>query len=72
MLELILGFLAYDTVKTISRDKEQKAKKERLEQLRFRLSRPMTRSHSKQCVCLLCVNRRERLTEEFNKLLTQS
>ena len=55
MLELILGFMVYDTVKTINKNKEQKAKKQRLEQLRFRLNRPMTRGHSKQCVCRLCV-----------------
>jgi len=69
MLELILGFMVYDTVKTVNKNKEQKAKRERLEQLRFRLSRPMTRNHTKQCICLLCVNRRKKATEEFNKLL---
>jgi len=69
MLELILGFMAYDTVKTVNKNKKQQEKKQRLEQLRFRLSRPMTRNHSKQCVCRLCVNRRKKATEEFNKLL---
>ena len=69
MLELILGFMVYDTVKTVNKNKEQKAKRQRLEQLRFRLSRPMTRNHSKQCICRLCVNRREKATEEFNKIL---
>ncbi len=71
MLELILGFMVYDTVKTVNKNKEQKAKRERLEQLRFRLSRPMTRNHTKQCICLLCVNRRKKATEEFNKLLCE-
>jgi len=71
MLELILGFMAYDTVKTVNKNKEKKAKRQRLEQLRLRLSRPMTQSHSKQCVCLLCVNRRKKATEEFNKLLSE-
>ena len=69
MLELILGFMVYDTVKTVSKNKKQKEKKQRLEQLRFRLSRPMPRNHSKQCIWRLCVNRREKATEEFNKLL---
>jgi hypothetical protein len=69
MLELILGFMVYDTVKTINKNRKQKEKKQRLEQLRFRLNRPMTRGHSKQCVCRLCVNRRTRATEEFNQLL---
>jgi len=71
MLELILGFMVYDTVKTVNKNKEQKAKRARLEQLRFRLSRPMTRNHTKQCICLLCVNRRKKATEEFNKLLCE-
>ncbi len=69
MLELILGFMVYDTVKTVKKNKEQKARRERLEQLRIRLSGPMTRNHTKQCICLLCVNRRNRATEEFNNLL---
>ena len=69
MLELILGFMVYDTIKTVNKNKEQKEKKQRLEQLRFRLSRPMTRNHSKECICRLCVNRRTRATEEFNNLL---
>jgi len=69
MLELILGFMVYDTVKTVNKNKEREAKRQRLEQLRFRLSKPMTRNHSKQCICLLCVNRRKRANEEFNQLL---
>ena len=69
MLELILGFMVYDTIKTANKNKAQKEKKQRLEHLRFRLSRPMTRNHSKQCICRLCVNRRKKATEEFNNLL---
>ncbi len=69
MFELILSFMAYDTVKTINRNKDQKEKRKRLEQLRLRLNMPMTRNHTKHCLCRLCVNRRERATQDFNTLL---
>ena len=68
MLELLFGFMVYDTVKTVSKKREEEKRKE-IEQLRFRLKRPMTRTHSKQCLCRLCVNRRESAINRLNELL---
>ena len=69
MLELILGFMVYDTVKTVSNKRAEEEKRKEIDRLRFRLKRPMTRTHSKQCVCRLCVNRREAAINRLNKLL---
>ena len=69
MLELLFGFMVYDTVKTASKKREEEAKRKEIDQLRFRLKRPMTRTHSKQCLCRLCVNRREAAIDRLNELL---
>ena len=69
MLELILGFMVYDTVKTVSNKRAEEEKRKEIDQLRFRLKRPMTRTHSQQCVCRLCVNRREAAINRLNELL---
>ena len=69
MLELILGFMVYDTVKTVSNKRAEEEKRKEIDKLRFRLKRPMTRTHSKQCVCRLCVNRREAAINKLNQLL---
>jgi hypothetical protein len=69
MLELLFGFMVYDTVKTVSNKRAEEAKRKEIDQLRFRLKRPMTRTHSKQCVCRLCVNRREAAINRLNELL---
>ena len=69
MLELILGFMAYDTVKTVSDKRAEEAKRKEIDHLRFRLKRPMTRTHSQQCVCRLCVNRREAVINKLTELL---
>ena len=69
MLELILGFMVYDTVKTVSNKRAEEEKRKEIDKLRFRLKRPMTRTHSKQCVCRLCVNRREAAINRLNELL---
>ena len=69
MLELILGFMVYDTVKTVSNKRAEEEKRKEIDQLRFRLKRPMTRTHTKQCVCRLCVNRREAAINRLNELL---
>ena len=69
MLGLILGFMAYDTAKTGSNKRAEDEKRKEIDQLRFRLKRPMTRTHSQQCVCRLCVNRREAAINRLNELL---
>ena len=69
MLELLFGLMVYDTVKTVSNKREEEAKRKEIDQLRFRLKRPMTRTHSKQCICRLCVNRRETTINRLNELL---
>ena len=69
MLELILGFMVYDTVKTVSNKRAEDEKRKEIDRLRFRLKRPMTRTHSQQCVCRLCVNRRESAINRLNELL---
>lgn len=69
MLELILGFMVYDTVKTVSNKRAEESKRKEIDQLRFRLKRPMTRTHLTQCVCRLCVNRREAAINRLNELL---
>mgnify|MGYP001214186768 FL=1 len=69
MLELLFGFMVYDTVKTVSKKREEEAKRKEIDQLRSRLKRPMTRTHSKQCLCRLCVNRREAAINRLNELL---
>ena len=69
MLELLFGFMVYDTVKTVSNKRAEEEKRKEIDQLRFRLKRPMTRTHSKQCMCRLCVNRREAVINRLNELL---
>ena len=75
MIGYILAFMAYDTVTTISKREEDKAAKEakrkKLKQLQWRLQAPMTRGHTKKCICLLCVNRRTAATNEYNSLLAE-
>jgi len=69
MLELLFGFMVYDTVKTVTKNREEEEKRKQIDQLRFRLKRPMTRSHDIQCRCRLCVNRRESANNKLNELL---
>ena len=69
MLELLFGLMVYDTVKTVNNKRSEEAKRKEIDQLRFRLQRPMTRSHAKQCRCRLCVNRRESAINRLNELL---
>ena len=69
MLELLFGFMVYDTVKTVSKKREEEQKRKEIDHLRLRLKRPMTRTHSKQCVCRLCVNRRKAAVNRLNELL---
>ena len=69
MLELLFGLMVYDTVKTVSNKRAEEDKRKEIDRLRFRLKRPMTRTHSMQCVCRLCVNRREAAINRLNELL---
>ncbi len=69
MLEILFGLIAYDTIKSISKERKSKNLRSDIEQLRYRLSRPMTRSHTLNCKCRLCVNRREKLVNQFNSLI---
>ena len=69
MLEVLLGLFVYDTVKTVSKKREQEEKRKQIDQLRFRLKRPMTRNHDLNCRCRLCVNRRESAINKLNDLL---
>jgi len=69
MLELLFGFMVYDTVKTVSNKRAAEEKRKQIDQLRFRLKRPMTRGHVLNCRCLLCVNRRESAIKKLNDLL---
>lgn len=71
MLELLFGFMVYDTVKTVNNNHKQEAKRKQLQQLRWKLNAPVTQGHTKKCICRLCVNRRNALTDEHNKLLAQ-
>ena len=69
MLELLFGYMVYDTVKTISNKRAEEEKRKEIDQLRSRLKSPMTRTHTKQCTCRLCVNRREAAINRLNELL---
>ena len=69
MLELLFGFMVYDTVKTVSNKRAEEEKRKQIEHLRFRLKRPMTRNHDLNCRCRLCVNRRESAIKKLNELL---
>ena len=69
MLELLFGYMVYDTVKTVSNKRKEDEKRKEIDRLRSRLKRPMTRTHSKQCICRLCVNRREAAINRLNELL---
>ena len=69
MLELLFGFMVYDTVKTVSKKRKEEEKRKEIDQLRFSLKRPMSRTHPKQCLCRLCVNRREAAINRLNELL---
>lgn len=72
MLGLLLGWMAYDTVQTVSKREQQrnqeKANKQRIWTLEHRLRKGMTQGHYYKCVCLLCVNRRKQATEELARL----
>ena len=73
MLGWILAAMTYDVVRTANNNlKEKEAEKERQSKifhLQQRLKRPMTRSHSYQCQCLLCRNRRNDAINQLNSLL---
>jgi len=69
MLELLFGFMVYDTVKTVSDKRKEEEKRKLIDRLRFRLKRPMTRNHDLNCRCRLCVNRRESAIKKLNELL---
>ena len=69
MLELLFGFMVYDTVKTVSNKRKEAENRKQIDQLRFRLKRPMTRNHDLNCRCRLCVNRRESAIKKLNELL---
>ena len=69
MLELLFGFMVYDTVKTVNTKRMEEEKRKEIDHLRSRLRRPMTRSHDIQCRCRLCVNRRESAINKLNELL---
>lgn len=71
MLGYILAFMAYDTVKTVNNKNKKEEKRKKLKQLEWRLSRPMTQGHTKNCVCLLCVNRRKSAVNEHTRLLAE-
>lgn len=75
MIGWMLAFMAYDTVTTLNdkakAEQERKAKRQKLKELEWRLSRSMTRGHSRGCICRLCVNRRTSATNEHNRLLAE-
>ena len=71
MIGWMLAFMAYDTVKTVNDNHKREEKRKKLKQLEWRLSAPMTRGHTKNCICRLCVNRRTAATNEFNRLLNE-
>jgi hypothetical protein len=69
MLEILFGLIAYDTMKSISKERKSKKLRSDAEQLRTRINLPMTRSHTLNCKCRLCANRREKLVNQFNSLI---
>lgn len=73
MIGYVLAFMAYDTVTTLNdkakAEQERKDKRKKLQQLQWRLQAPMTRGHTKKCICRLCVNRRTAASNELNMLL---
>ena len=68
MLGLLLGWMAYDTVKTNSHREQEKSKKSQIWILEHRLKTGMTQGHRSKCVCLLCVNRRKAAIKELEQL----
>ena len=75
MIGYVLAFMAYDTVTTLNdkleKQNKDKERRKKLQQLQWRLNAPMTRGHTKKCICLLCVNRRTAATNEHNRLLAE-
>lgn len=69
MLGLLLGWMAYDTAVTIDRTHKERTRKQEIQDLEFRLRRPMTRDHRLKCICRLCVNRRNNAQNELKTLL---
>jgi hypothetical protein len=73
MLGWILTVMAYDVARTANNNlKEKEAEKEKqkkIKHLQWRLKRPMTRSHTYQCRCRLCHNRRTDAINQLNSLL---
>lgn len=70
MLPWVLAFMAYDTAKTLNKKSEEKQRRQKIKDLQFKLSRPMTRGHTKQCICRLCSNRRNNTINEINQLIS--
>ena len=69
MLGWILTAMAYDTVRIANDNIKEKEKQKKIKHLQWRLKRPMTRSHSYQCNCRLCHNRRTDAINQLNSLL---
>lgn len=69
MLGIILGLMAYDTVKTMSDKKELEDKRKKLKEIEWRLQRPMTQGHMKKCSCRLCSNRRANAINDHKRIL---
>ena len=71
MIGWMLAFMAYDTVKTVNDNHKREEKRKKLKQLEWRLNAPMTRGHTKKCICTLCCNRRTAAINEHNRLLNE-
>ena len=58
MLGWLLGYVAYDTIKTLNEREKSKQINAQIRDLEWRLQKPQTQGHYNRCVCLLCHNRK--------------
>jgi hypothetical protein len=71
MLGWVLGFMAYDTIRTVNDKAKEKQREKEIKDIQFRLRKPMTRGHFKQCKCRLCQNRKADLNDKLTVLLSK-
>lgn len=68
MLEWILLGMAVDTISTANKKNKEREIAKKKEELRWRLSRPVTRTHMTKCICRLCINRRQSIKDQLEDL----
>jgi len=68
MIEWILLGMVVDTVCVVNKRKREEEIAKKKEELRWKLRRPVTQNHTYQCICRLCVNRRQSIKDQLEDL----